>query len=390
MENTKKKSKAGRIIGRILLIVLALILIAALAVGIVWHNEIKTIASIKQLATADEAHRDCAVYTFTVAGGYYFDEFLEQGGSPSVDGTVSYLVRNITKGLFKMNLNTPGAGCTCFTAATSDGDRIMARNYDFSETNSAIVFTDPGRGRHASVSSVDLQFISVKPDSDLSPFVNKVLALAAPYVPMDGMNDAGVACGILMSYQEGSTQQNTDRPDLIASAMMRLVLDYADDLDEAVELVKSYDMHDTLGLSFHYFIADSSGRSAVLEYVGGGRTSKDDDPDSRELIVTWNDGPGYQLLTNYVIYPDYYSEGDELHGQNRFEIAGEYLDKCGAVVKDENEAMDILKSVGRRLLQDSPGVTVHSVVYNLTDCSVTWVSNEHYGEDAYTFRYSLR
>ena len=33
--------------------------------------------------------------------------------------------------------------------------------------------------------------------------------------------------------------------------------------------------------------------------------------------------------------------------------------------------------------------TIHSVVYDLTDRSVLWVGNEHYGEDGYTFEFQL-
>ena len=35
------------------------------------------------------------------------------------------------------------------------------------------------------------------------------------------------------------------------------------------------------------------------------------------------------------------------------------------------------------------GTTVHSVVYNLTDCTALWVGNEHYGEEAYTFQLAM-
>ena len=44
--------------------------------------------------------------------------------------------------------------------------------------------------------------------------------------------------------------------------LIRLVLDYVDDLDEAVEIAKAYDMHDSAGTSYYYMAADASGRSA--------------------------------------------------------------------------------------------------------------------------------
>ena len=55
-------------------------------------------------------------------------------------------------------------------------------------------------------------------------------------------------------------------------------------------------------------------------------------------------------------------------------------------------AMALLAEVGRRTWNndDSNSLTVHSAVYNLTDKTVLWVGNEHYGEDGHTFRYSLQ
>ena len=52
---------------------------------------------------------------------------------------------------------------------------------------------------------------------------------------------------------------------------------------------------------------------------------------------------------------------------------------------------DVLKLVGRRGMKndDSNGITVHSVIYNLTRRSALWVGNEHYGEKAHTFQLDL-
>ena len=54
-------------------------------------------------------------------------------------------------------------------------------------------------------------------------------------------------------------------------------------------------------------------------------------------------------------------------------------------------AMALLAEVGRRTWNndDSNTNTIHSVVYDLTDRSVLWVGNEHYGEDGYTFEFQL-
>ena len=60
-------------------------------------------------------------------------------------------------------------------------------------------------------------------------------------------------------------------------------------------------------------------------------------------------------------------------------------------MKDEADAMRVLSTVGRRSWNndDSNTCTVHSVVYNLTDKTVTWVPNEHYDDPEAVYTYSF-
>ena len=300
-----------------------------------------------------------------------------------------------------MNIKTSEIACSAFTADTADGDRVFGRNYDFHETNTVIVYTNPGNGRHASYSTVDLQFLGLDSTKDVTTFGQKILTLAAPFAPLDGVNDAGVACGIFMSYQGGekvaATNQQTDKPDLTSTTMLRMILDYADSVEEAVELVEKYDLHDSAKTSFHYMIADSTGKSAILEWVSD---SSDDDADgaNRHLNVIWNDADplsgatDWQMITNFIITPDYYTADANKPGLDRYEILRDRLAELNGVVADEEAAMGLLDAVSRRDWGnpgDSNSLTIHSAVYNLTDKTVLWVGNEHYGEKGYTFRFSL-
>lgn len=300
-----------------------------------------------------------------------------------------------------MNIKTSEIACSAFTADTADGDRVFGRNYDFHETNTVIVYTNPGNGRHASYSTVDLQFLGLDSTKDVTTFGQKILTLAAPFAPLDGVNDAGVACGIFMSYQGGekvaATNQQTDKPDLTSTTMLRMILDYADSVEEAVELVEKYDLHDSAKTSFHYMIADSTGKSAILEWVSD---SSDDDADgaNRHLNVIWNDADplsgatDWQMITNFIITPDYYTADANKPGLDRYELLRDRLAELNGVVADEEAAMGLLDAVSRRDWGnpgDSNSLTIHSAVYNLTDKTVLWVGNEHYGEESYTFRFSL-
>lgn len=406
MENTKTKKKLKlwqRVLIIVLAVIVALVAVLGITVGCVWGNEIATVSSFKKIFNRNDEHLDGSVYRMDVKGGFYFDKFLESGGAKNDTSLINFITQNITKGLIDLTIEESEIACASFTATTKDGDKLFARNYDFSKTNTCLVFTDPGDGRYASVSTVDLQFIGMDVDKDVEGLMNKITCLAAPYAPLDGMNSAGVSCGIYMSYQGETTvptDQNTDKPDLTSTTMLRMILDYAGSVDEAVELVSKYDLHDSAATSYHYMVADSTGKSAILEWVNG--TDKtDNDGSARKLVVTYNMGDehigeeegksDFQWITNFIIQPGYYEDDSEKPGLDRYDHIYERLSPTNGIVEDESAAMRILGEVGRRNWDndDANGCTVHSVVYNLTDKTVLWVPNEHYGEEAYTLSFSL-
>lgn len=373
--------------------VACVLLLAIVAVGVIWGNEIRTLTSIQEIAPSNEEHRDGAVYEITVSGDYYFDQFLAEGGASSDQELISFITNSIGKGLIPMDIEESSISCSSFTAVTEEGDRVFGRNYDFDKTNTAIVYTKPGNGRHASVSTVDLQFLGIDPEAGVTGLADKFLCLAAPYAPLDGVNDAGVSCGIYMTYQGAETvptDQQTDKPDITSTTMLRLILDYASTVDEAIELVEQYDLHDSAGTSYHYMVADAQGNSAILEWVAG-TDQTDNDGTVRQLNVIRNDPEeNYQCVTNFILTPGYYEEGDEMGGKDRYDLLTSTLEEMNGTVADDQAAMDVLSLVGRRTWvvagDSTQGTTVHSVVYNLTDKTALWVGNEHYGEEAYTFR----
>ena len=86
-------------------------------------------------------------------------------------------------------------------------------------------------------------------------------------------------------------------------------------------------------------------------------------------------------------------------GKDRYDRIQEMINPDGTntqgVVKDEAEALSILREVGRRHWDivngktDGNGCTVWSALYNLTDKTVTWVSNEQFDNENAVFHFSL-
>lgn len=393
---------------KVLLWIVSIVAVLAVVLGIavfaLWHNEIATVASFQQVRTRNDDHLDGSVYTMEVKGGFYLDDFIAQGGAKSDAELIDFITGKITKGLLKMEISESEIACSAFTAQTLEADRLFGRNYDLSKTNTCIVFTEATEGRHATISTVDLQFLGMDVDQDVEGLMNKVTCLAAPYAPLDGVNDAGVSCGIFMSYQGGETivptDLNTDKPDITSTTLLRLILDYADNVEEAVEIASTYDLHDSAATSYHYMVADATGASVILEWVNG-TDATDLDGSARQLVVTYNDDDthigqeesqsDFQWITNFIIQPDYYDDPADQKGLDRYQKLYEQLSQTDGIVADEEAAMEILASVGRRNWSndDKNTCTVHSAVYNLTDKSVLWVSNENYQDETAIFRFSL-
>ncbi len=389
-------------------LIVTIILVLFIGIIAVWHNEISTVSSMKMIVDRNDAHKDGAVYTMNVKGGYYFDDFIKMGGVQNDKELLSFITSKITRGLVKMQIKESNIGCSSFTAVTKSGDRVFGRNYDFSKTNTCVVFTKAGKDRHATISTVDLQYLGMDVNKNVEGLMNKITCLAAPYAPLDGINDAGVSCGIYMTYQGGektiATNQNTSKPDFTSTTMLRMILDYADDVDEAVEIAKKYDLHDSANTSFHYMVADASGRSVILEWVGENDLT-DNDGSKRKLVVHYNDNDSYignreaasdyQIVTNFIVNPGYYDgvPEDNKKGYDRYEKIYDIMEVKQGIVEDDADAMKILAAVGRRSWSkqgDSNSITVHSVVYNLTQKTAYWIPNEYYSDDSYLFKFALK
>lgn len=405
----KYMKKVIKIITIIISSVFALILITAVGLGIIFRNEISAISSIKLLKPRVENSLQCGIYEMTCKGDYYFEDYLACGGAKNDRELLDFIMNKMTKGLLKIKINTSKIGCSSFTARKQNGEHLFARNYDLYATNTCIVRVKGNKKRHASISTVDTSFINIPARADMNNLLSKAYALAAPYAPLDGLNDAGVSCGIYMTYQGAgknviATDQNTDLPDISPTALIRLILDYADSLDEAVNFARSYDMHDSAGTSFHIMVADRSGRSAILEWVND--TDESDNYGSlRKLVVTYNDQDSnigqregeadFQWITNFIIQPEYYKVYDkDLTGWERYNIIYDELSKSDGLVADEMAAMDILHKVSQRTVRpdrnaDDFVLTIHSVIYNLDNLTTLWCGNEQYDDKEGMFRYKL-
>lgn len=416
----KLKNLWSKLWFRIVSITLAVIILISAVLVItlfsVWGNEIYTVSSFKHLRGRNDGNEEGSVYSMNVKGGFYLDKFREAGGASNDKELISFITQNITKGLMSVNIGESDVNCSAFTATTPSNEILFARNYDFAKTNVCITITDnPGKGRYKSFSTVDLNYVGMDTEKDVSGLMNKLTCIAAAYAPLDGINEKGLSCAIFMSYQGDDKSLNdsgtvaTDQKDagkdnFTSTTMQRIILDYCATVDEAVELISGYNLHDSAKSSFHYMIADASGKSAILEWLpaDGGTDKTDNDGSARVLKVTYNtdgmytglrnaDDFKYQWITNFIVsgHDGYYESNDDKPGWDRYEHIYNRLNAANGKLENEDAAMKILSEVGRRTYKGGGGVTVHSVVYNLTEKSVLWVANENYNDKSAYYKYSF-
>lgn len=354
----KRHGGAKRIVARVLIALVALVIVAVGAVAFMFRHEIATVASIRKV-------NDYPMYTMDYDGDYGIDEFLEQGGASNDAELIEFVVQHLMKGL-PITIELPDLACSTFNATTPEGEAIFGRNFDLSYSPSMLVRTDPDDG-YASISMVNLGFLGYGEDKLPDSPTSSITALAAPYAPLDGVNEAGLAVGVLL-IDTDPTNQQTDRVDITTTTAIRLMLDKCATVDEAIELLGRYDMHSSANSCYHFQIADASGTSVVVEYI-------DDEISVLEAddVTTAGapaEGQTYMAATNFLLTPGEYDFGG---GQDRYEIVMEGLTAADGVLTEE-AAMDLLAACAQEPHLNSRGeesATQWSVVYNLDEPGAT-------------------
>lgn len=266
-------------------------------------------------------------------------------------------------------------GCSTFNAVTPEGDYIFGRNFDYMEAPSMLVRTNPKNG-YASIGMLNLELIGYKsftPDTSIS----KVLSVIAPYAIVDGINEMGLSIGVL-EIEKDPTCQLSLRKNITTTSMIRIVLDKAATVDEAVTLFGQYDMIDLLtdGCTYHYHIADANGDSAIIEYV------------DNKMVVLYpehseENAVDFQCATNFLLTPG--ANDPDGIGQDRYEVMMDKLTETKGVLT-EAEARDLLISVSVED-EDMNGYicsTLWSCLFNTKDRTLKLCLNNNYGTE-YTF-----
>ena len=314
-----------------LLWIIGILAVLLLAIRFIWGGEIASIRSVSPV------EGNPYLYRMEYKLAYDLDEIIRMEIDENAE-LLDYVVGRIGKGLpIKMksaqvadeegNLGT--INCTSFQARKADGEGyFFGRNYDYFKNPTLVTVSHPKNG-YASIACSDMSHFGYSLEKLPTSFLKKLSCLAAIYAPVDGMNEKGL-CTSIMALPKQASRQETEKPDVGTTLIMRLWLDRCATVEEALALLETVDVrHDaTVGSGYHYMIADALGNSAVVEF----------DPNDgwKTLVTRKPEGQNWMHVTNHLLHEKYYStEPDPALGNPHSKSWWRY-ETCGAYLAEHN------------------------------------------------------
>ena len=243
--------------------------------------------------------------------------------------------------------------CTCFAGLNPTSTPILGRNFDWYNHPALLLFTDPP-DKYASVSMVDISYLGYSME-DL-PHSNPARLLQAPYLPFDGLNECGLAIG-MMAVPYAQASSDPGKKTIGSLTAIRIMLDYAKNIDQAIELLQQYNISFADGPPVHYIVSDSSRNSVVIEFLNG----------EMQILNCEN---SWQVATNFILTG--MSEQDAVLTCWRYARVSDILEANSGEINLE-EAMSLLSDV-------SQSNTIWSVVYDMKLFNIKVVMGKKYNE----------
>lgn len=306
------------------------------------NEQKKTIESIKAVVPG-------RFYTIDYTADYKLDAFIKSGAD-SLEAFGKYagmhlldpvkLAAGIAKGKLMKRFDS---GCSVFTGFNEAEQPLFCRGYDYPhEPVTLLVKTAPKNG-YRSIGVADLGFLEMNAGSFEDGKTDLSNLMLAPYITVDGFNEKGFAVAALALMHRG-VRQNTGKQKMSTTVAIRMLLDRAATVREAIDLLKQYDMCTPMAdMDFQFMLMDRSGVNKVVAYVNG---------ELRE----WD----AKYVTNYVLDPLYGEAFEEPRFLMMKNFVIEHKDHF-----ETDDAFAMLRCVAANGKSASKSVTVWDTVTNL-------------------------
>ena len=326
------------------------------------------------------------LYEVNYTADYKLDEALDANISSTM-GLLGFVQHNLYDSVPAPPTNSTLSvlpGCSAFAVPDPQGNSYqMGRNYDFlhrvkiSGTDqyayvpiSAFVVRTAPAGKKKSISFVDGLNFGYYQGACNNDTTDLSLLIGLPYAALDGINEDGFAIGVLSLNEAPTMQDNPTKKNINTTVAIRLLLDNASTVDEAIALLDQYNMrmfNTDDKHNYHYLMADAKGDYAIVEYT---RNPSEQFP-TRMEVLRHNDT--LRCVTNFYVSPTMAGTNDGWgsdHGKTRYWDLRSTLQNHNYALTPEG-AMSLLSLVSQERKDNDPtSFTQWSALYNLTNKSV--------------------
>jgi len=212
--------------------------------------------------------------------------------------------------------------CTIFYVVDDNGHVLVGRNFDDAGSGGRIWFV-PANDENNGIAILERMGVDM---------------------PYEGINDKGLFIGIA-AVPDTRTPFSIFKPIRKSLEMVRIVLERAQTVDEALEVFSDYSIAFGTFLGFpvvHYMIVDKDGNAAIVEYV------------DNEIVII-KDPVKSQIMTNHFI------------SHPKLGVKSEALFERFYIVKENIGNIRTIKDVQNLLRAASQNTTIWSNVYDLSN-----------------------
>ncbi len=326
----------------------------------------ETVVSLQAVQEIENLEKGLSAVRFEGDDG--FEAFLEAGGAKTDREVVQFLAGRFLAGNERgMTMQTQAFGCSTFSVKSAENGYLFGRNFDWNSCDALVVTSYPVEG-YASVSTVNRDFIRQGAGMAGGLLNDEMLTIAALYAPLDGMNEKGLCVSVNMIQDGATIAQDTGKTAITTTTAIRLLLNRAATVEEALALLRQCDLHASMDYMVHFAIADSTGNSVAAEYI------------DNEMVVIET-----PVLTNFYLAKGEKQGIGTSQSHERFDILTEML--AGKQAMTQEEARDALDSVSKDNFGEFES-TEWSIVFDQSALTAVYYHRENY-KKAYYFQITV-
>ncbi len=381
----REKTLAQKIKSALLWIILILLTIAtALLVYlcVAGASEMNALTTFEQVS-------DHPYYTLNYEG-YDYTELLNEELSTN-DEVVQYCKNKLFTKPIAMML--PGEvkneefvkESTAFFAYTFIHTYMKGRVYNSYDTPIAMVISDPETG-YKSWNIVDMGDVGIQSGQKVDQWYgNAFQTMAAAYCTSEGINQEGLSVSLISCPV--AECEDTNKVNINPFIAVRLILDRAATVENAVDVLEDYDIDFSQG-AYHFFVSQKTDKSAVIEYIDGKMSvtymSKDRQYNRHQICTNKMEGANASVKDYGDKYSEVSNSTDFDDAFYRFEETGGGMSQDYAFQLLRDKSRDY-KEIGEMRYGTKKYGTQYIVLYDLDKMEMRLIIGNDARNQSYTY-----